>query len=313
MRYYADRDYIHARLYAMRSAMLTLKGYASILRDREAFFGTASEDKDYIGIKEKAFASQITGIMSIAEASVIYAPVFIAFIRLYELKNIRLVLAKASGRQVVDQWYDIGPYAVIERDLLQGKKTIDDIRMILVGTYLEGVVEEGLSYERLEICLDILSVRMLQDSLAGLPAVALRDLNDILSMRTAVIFLIWKQRLRQGYGWSDERISAYIKMPPGISPESLRIHEGVVGKAVDAQLKTGPHSSLSLADMEYHLEQFFYAWISKRFHRDFHSICCVISFLWLVRYQISNLFVIIEGSRFGLTNEEILERIICGV
>ena len=47
------------------------------------------------------------------------------------------------------------------------------------------------------------------------------------------------------------------------------------------------------------------------FHRDFHSIYCVVAYLWLLFYQIRNLFKIIEGRRFGFSPEVILARIVC--
>ena len=47
------------------------------------------------------------------------------------------------------------------------------------------------------------------------------------------------------------------------------------------------------------------------FHRDFHSVFCVAAYLWLLFYQIRNLFKIIEGRRFGFSPERIIAGIVC--
>jgi len=45
--------------------------------------------------------------------------------------------------------------------------------------------------------------------------------------------------------------------------------------------------------------------------QDFHSICCVVSYLWMLYYQIRNLIKIIEGRHFGYSPERILANIVC--
>ena len=67
----------------------------------------------------------------------------------------------------------------------------------------------------------------------------------------------------------------------------------------------------SITDIEHHLEKIFFVWVSSMFHRDFHSICCVLGYLWLLYYQIQNLFRIIDGRRFGFSADAILGKLIC--
>jgi hypothetical protein len=77
------------------------------------------------------------------------------------------------------------------------------------------------------------------------------------------------------------------------------------------QLRKGGGQEPSVVDIERHLEQNYYTWVSSMFHRDFHSVYCVIAYLWLLFYQIRNLFRIIDGRRFGFSSEAILNKLIC--
>ncbi len=59
------------------------------------------------------------------------------------------------------------------------------------------------------------------------------------------------------------------------------------------------------------LNQNYYAWIPSVFHQDFHSIYCVVAHLRLLYCQIRNLFRIIDGRRFGMSPDAIINRMIC--
>jgi hypothetical protein len=89
----------------------------------------------------------------------------------------------------------------------------------------------------------------------------------------------------------------------------VRMEEKALNRHLE-QLHKGGGKEPSVVDIELHLEQKYYAWVSFMFHRDFHSLYCVVAYLWLLFYQIRNLFCIIDGRRFGFSSDEILNKII---
>jgi vacuolar-type H+-ATPase subunit C/Vma6 len=318
MRYYADKDNLHVRIYAMRGRLLSLKDYDSIVRNQEAFFDRLSGTHNHVEAKEMIFREQLAMVIHLAEATKKYSSLFIAFLRQYEVSNAKLLLAKAFGRQSLDQWYDIRPYAILDRSLLQQELSLDDIKTIMAGTYLEDMCEDISSYECLENQVDISAARNLYTSSAQFLPESRNIFLDFMLRRIAVITMIWHWRLKQSYHWSDERIRLYLetfhnlKLFGGHAWPQVKIVEEVLNRRLEQLRKSGTQAP-SLDDIEYYLEQYFYNWVSSMFHKDFHSIFCVVAYLWLLYYQVRNLFRIIEGMRFGLPPEEILKRIISEV
>lgn len=318
MRYYADKDNLHARIYAMRGRLLSLKDYDSIVRDQEAFFDRFSDTHDHVKAKEMIFREQVAKVVHLAEATRKYNPLFIAFLRQYEVNNAKILLAKAFGIQSLYQWYDIGPYAILDRSLLQQELSLDDIRTIMADTYLEDVCEDISSYLSLEIQVDISAARNLYSSSTLFPLESRKVFQDFMFRRLAVITIIWHWRLKQSYNWSDEKITLYLKAFHDLNlfgmhawPQ-VKIVEEALNRRLEQLRKSGTQAP-SAEDIEYHLEQYFYNWVSSMFHKDFHSVYCVVAYLWLLYYQVRNLFRIIEGMRFGLSPGEILERIVSEV
>ena len=318
MRYYTDKDNLHVRIYAMRGRLLSLKDYDSIVRNREAFFDRLSDTHDPVEAKEMVFREQLAMVVHLAEATRKYSSLFIAFLRQYEVSNAKLLLAKAFGRQSLEQWYDIRPYAILDRSLLQQELSLDDIRTIMAGTYLEDVYEDISSYECLENQVDISAARNLYTSSAQFLPESRKVFLDFMLRRIAVITMIWHWRLKQNYHWSDERIRLYLEtfhnlnLFGGHAWPQVRIVEEVLNRRLEQLRKSGTQAP-SAEDIEYHLEQYFYNWVSSMFHKDFHSVYCVVAYLWLLYYQVRNLFRIIEGMSFGLPPGEILKRIISEV
>jgi len=316
MKYYADDVYLHARIYAMRSRLLTLKDYASIARNRQGFCEEVCDLTDSIEVKEAVFKEQIRDIITLAEVTEVYTGLFIAFLRLFEAMNVKHLLSMAMSRPSLEQWYDIGPYAVFDRSLANEKLTVDDIRDLLEHTYLKEVIEYRSNYERMEIQIDLCTLRNLYDSASSFHTEARRVFLDLVYMRLAVIGMIRIWRLKEGYQWSDERIQEHLKMIHGLFGLSPGPHLKKIGRIqnrrIEEMRKTSSRTP-DAADIEYFLEQYYYNWILKAFHRDFHSIYCVVSYLWLLDCQIRNLFRIIDALRFGLSPEAILERIVCEV
>jgi vacuolar-type H+-ATPase subunit C/Vma6 len=314
MRNYADEVNLHARIYAMRGRLLSLRDYASIVREQETFPDRLSDPKDLIEAKENIFREQIAPIISLAEVNEKYAKLFIAYLRQYEAHNLKVILAKTFGKQSLEQWYDIGPFATLKEELLQKKITLDEIKSLIANTYLADDFKDISSYRRMEIRVDVCAVRNLYNYSTLLSLQAKNEFQDMVLKRIAVMTVIWSYRLREYYHWSDERARFYIErlhdLFGGHAWPQVRIVEEALNQHIE-QLRKGGGQEPSILDIERHLEQNYYSWVSSMFHRDFHSIYCVVAYLWLLSYQIRNLFRIIEGRRFGFSSNEILNKIIC--
>ena len=316
MKHYADQDNLHTRLYAMRSRLLSLKDYSSIIRDHESFYVKTSGVHEYLEGKEAVFGEQIAPVIHLAEATSNYAPLFIAFLRQYEVNNVKLLLAKAFGRESADQWYDIGPYATLDRSLIENKPSLEQIKETLTNTYMEDVCKDFSRYERLEIRADICAAMNLYASSVPFSPESRKVFRSFITRRIAILMMIRRWRLKENYHWSDEQTDRYLDMLNNVFETPAWPQFRTVEKSLEQHLEKLRKSGVqtpTAADIEHHLEYYYYGWISSMFHRDFHSIYCVIAYLQLLYYQIKNLFCIIEGLRFGLSTEAILERVICEV
>lgn len=315
MRDYSDEANLHARVYALRSRLFSLKDYIPLARSQNGTaYGQTENVPDPVQAGETIFREQIAVIMPLAEASEIYSPLFLAFFRQFEALNVKLVLAKAFGLQSLGHWHDIGPYAILERKVLQEATSLNDIRTLLERSYLEDVFEDSESYEKMEVRVDLCAARTLHAASAPFRREAKRDFQALMGRRMAVTFTILSLRLKKTYNWDDGEIMSFMERlygtPGGKARSQMTVVEGVLDRHLDHMRASGAQE-LSITDVEYYLEQYFYNWISSMFHRDFHSIYCVAAYLWLLYYQIRNLFKIIEGRRFGFSQERILARIIC--
>jgi vacuolar-type H+-ATPase subunit C/Vma6 len=312
MRNYADADNLHARIYAMRGRLLSLSDYTSITREQVS--DKISGNRNMIEDKEKLFREQIAPVVSLAEAYDKYAPVFLAYLRQYEAHNVKLLLARASGKESLDQWYDIGPYSILNKDLLTKNLSLDEIKSLLADTYLACDFKDISSFRRMEIQMDISTARNLYNASALLSGQAKNEFQEMMLRRIAVLSVIWSYRLRGYYRFRDEQIRSYLKKFHDLFGGHVEPHMWIVEEALNRrieQLQKSGAQKPSIVDIERHIEQDYYAWVSSQFHRDFHSIYCVIAYLWLLFYQIRNLFRIIDGRRFGFTPEAILNKMIC--
>jgi len=315
MRYYADQENLHTRIYAMRSRLLSLKDYNAIVRDQENLGENISEAHDYFKAKETVFREQITMVISLAEATRKYAPLFIAFLRQYEANNVKLLLSKTFGRQTAEQWYDIGPYAILDRTLIDKGLSLNEIKTIIAGTYLEAIFNDISSYERLEIQTAISCVRNLYAASEPFLPESRKVFRDVMLRRVSVIMMIWLWRLKQNYHWDDRRAKTYLdtiynlNLFEGNGATEIKSLERELTRHLEQPGKAGD-KTLTPTTIEYSLESYYYGWISSMFHKDFHSISCVVAYLFLLSYQIRNMLCIIDGQRFGLSPERILERII---
>ncbi len=136
----------------------------------------------------------------------------------------------------------------------------------------------------------------------------------MMQKRMAVMALIWSIRLRAYYRFSDERIHRYLADITELYGGRAWYRIDLEQEAQDAyleQLRKDTGQEPSAADIEHYLERRYYAWIAAMFHRDFHGIYCVVAYLWLLFFQIRNLFRILDGRRFGLSADAILNSLTC--
>jgi vacuolar-type H+-ATPase subunit C/Vma6 len=315
MRDYADEANLHARIYAMRGRLLSLKDYVSLARHQnEALNDPIVNASDPVAAEEIVFREQIANIIPLAEANRIYAPLFLAFFRQFEALNAKLILTKAFGLQSLEQWYDIGPYAILDRTMLQEATNLQNIRRYLTGTYLADILEDVASYEQMEISVDLCVARNLYAASALFSNEAKLDFQKLMGRRIAVTSTILSLRLKKTYQWDDEKTRPFLERIHDAFGGKIWPQVKVVEEARDEyldQLRASGAQEPSVVDVEHYLEQYYYNWISRMFHRDFHSIYCVVAYLWLLFYQIRNLFKIIEGRRSGFSPERIIARIVC--
>jgi vacuolar-type H+-ATPase subunit C/Vma6 len=312
MRNYADADNLHARIYAMRGRLLSLHDYASITREQGS--DKISGNRNMIEAKERLFREQIASVLSLAEAYDKYTALFLAYLRQYEAHNAKLLLTRALGKESLDQWYDIGPFATLNKDLLTKNLSLDEIKSLLADTYLACDFTDVSSFRRMEIQMDISTARNLYNASASLSGQAKKEFQEMMLRRIAVLSVIWSYRLRGYYRFRDEQVRSSLKkfhdLFGGHVEPQVRIVEESLNQRIEQLQKSGAQKP-SVVDIEHHIEQDYYAWVSSQFHRDFHSIYCVIAYLWLLFYQIRNLFRIIDGRRFGFSPEAMLNKMIC--
>jgi hypothetical protein len=315
MRNYADEVNLHARIHAMRGRLLCLRDYGSMVREQAPDSLSPSAAQDPVVARQTLFRQQIAPVLGLVEACERYTPLFLAFLRQYEAQNARLLLAKAFGKKSLEFWYDIGPFAVFDQNLLGKKLSPDEVRSLLAGTYLGGDFRDVSSYRQMDVRLETSAVLNLHRAATFLSKRAQREFQDIMLKRIGVLTVIWSWRLRQCYRWSEENIRLYKykihDLFGGQVYSRVLIEEKALARGVE-QLRSPGGSAPSTVDIERYLDRKFYAWVSAMFHRDFHSLYCVVGYLWLLFYQIKNLFCIIDGKRFGLSPDRILDRIIAG-
>ncbi|MGV8073543.1 MAG: V-type ATPase subunit [Syntrophobacteraceae bacterium] len=298
----------------MKGRLLSLRDYASMVREPAANSFKISGAREVIESKETLFREQIAPVIRLAEACYRYTPLFLAFLRQYEAQNAKILVAKAFGKQSLEQWYDIRPFAILDKDLLGKKLSLDEIKTLLADTYLADDFKDISSYRRMEIGLDIGAAGNLYRASMALSPQAKKEFQEILLKRISVLTVIWSWRLRSYYHWSDEKIRLYMEKFHNLFGGHTWSQVGIMAEALNRhleQLYKDAGKEHSIVDIERRLEQDYYTWISSMFHKDFHSLYCVVAYLWLLFYQIRNLFRIIDGRRFGFSSEAILNKIIC--
>lgn len=314
MRNYADKVNLHARIHALRGRLLSPEDYALLIRAQQANSFMLTAESYRIDTKESIFREQIAPVIGLAEAYDRYAPLFLAYLRQFEVHNAWILPAKAAGRQSENLWYDITPFAILEKDLLNRQLSPAEIRSLLSRTYLGENFQEASSYRQMGIQADICAAGNLYRFAQLLSGDDKSDFQNMMQRRIALLTVVWSYRLRRHYHLSEEKIRSYMQrfhnLFDGYAQSHFRTLEEAQNRRLEQLHKEGGQEP-SITDIERHLELNFFAWVSSMFHRDFHSICCVLGYLWLLYYQIQNLFRIIDGRRFGFSADAILGKLIC--
>ena len=168
---YADKNYLHAKIHALRNQLLRRNDYTKIINAQKphlTFPTLISENdaEDHNKTKEIIFRNQIKKLLIFIESSDCYRTLFKAFLRFFETGNVKLLLAKAFGRtMLIEQWNDISPYNAFEKDLLQRDISQDEFKSLLGSTYLNNAIADDFPtrYEELESRIDFCAVRYFFD------------------------------------------------------------------------------------------------------------------------------------------------------
>ncbi|MCP4714316.1 MAG: V-type ATPase subunit [Deltaproteobacteria bacterium] len=321
MKHYADNYYIHAKICALHPQLLTREGYVEIVQAGNAQSAfpvllSGSEARNYITAKEILFRSQIDHIVRLLDISACYHSIFKSYLRLFEAENIKLLLAGVFNRRgAVGQWFDIRPYQTFPRALLKQNLSLSAFMDILRKSYLGEIAAGGfpVRYESLEIRIDSFAAGSLFRSVHEVPLRQQAVVREILFLRMCLFRHMWGERLRYYYGWKDEKIAGFLAGFDDLLDDSAKGH--VSRRRIEPRIMQAlEQSAASLSDLparERALERFFHSYVLKQFFKDFHSVACVVAYLWLVYYQIENLFRIMEGFRFCMPPTDIYERLIC--
>jgi len=320
---YADKNYLHAKIHALHDQLLKRNDYIKIINAQKphlAFPALISENdaEDYSKVKEKIFRNQIKKLLLFIESSDCYRALFKAFLRFFETSNVKLLMAKAFGRTVViEQWNDISPYNSFEKGLLQRDISLDQLKSLLGNTYLNNAIADDFPsrYEELESRIDFYAVRYFFDFSKEILFAQRSIFQEVMLRKIVLLRIVWGFRLSQNYGWDDDKIASHLVSLYDLIDEFDGKAELIIKieRQMNKELNQSPGGIPEVSDIENELERYFWSYIWKNFSRDFHSIYCVISYLWLLYYQIHNLFRIIEGLRFNVSPDIISEKIICEV
>ena len=318
---YADKNYLHAKIHALRSQLLRRNDYIEIINAQKphlAFPTLISENDsgDLSKVKEIVFRRQIKKVLLFVEASDCYRALFEAFLRFFETGNVKLLLAKAFGRTVaIEQWNDISPYNTFEKGLLRRDISLDEVKTLLGNTYLNNVIADDFPYryEELESRIDFCAAKYFFNFSKEILFNQRSIFQEVMVRKIVLLRIVWNFRLRKSYGWDDDRISSHLASLYDLIDEFNGKNELIssIERRINRELNQSLGDTHEILDIENELERYFRSYIWKIFSRDFHSIYCVISYLWLLYYQIQNLFRIIEGFRFNVSPDIISKKIIC--
>ena len=323
MKGFADASYVHAKVYGLRSQLLSRNDYAGLLAGSalDRFFSglpAQPAPAQCTQVKEDIFRRSIRGILSLAEALGTYEKLFKAFLRLFEARNVKLMLARALGAGPVDgQWYDIRPYASFSRADIDAVSSWEDCAALISRSYLgQLVVDTGRpGFEEIESRVDLHCLSALFAAAEELPASDRYVVREAVLMGCAMLKILWSRRLERQYGWGRTAIDDHLAPIAALSKKCAHDNCGTKLRFFQRRLhgmlkKAGDQLGAPDSLFEQQAEQELYGYMRSLCATDFHSISCVVGYLWLLYWQIRNLFTVIEGIRFSLPAETITEALI---
>ena len=325
MYFYADIVYVHAKIHALYGDLFRKKEYVDLINSGN--FNALSphlkltfQKSLYIDAKEILFKNQIEKLLILIDANKEYRDLFIAFLSIFERNNIKLLLSKAFGREfLIEQWNDIGPYKIVNKKLLNEDFTLDYFYKCIKNSYLGPILieDEEPRYEIIESRLDFTIISRIFKYSQRLSKSKKNIFQDLMIRRLLITYITWQYRLQTSYKWPKERIEEHLQeLYTGVAGElnDFKLYNSIeleIEKIISHQFKGKQISEdYGIDELEKHLELYFFRYLKKNFNRDFHQIYSVVSYLWLLTYQIQNLFSIVEGMRFGVGSEIILKKLI---
>lgn len=326
MNFYADSNYIHARICALHSLLLARKDYYNIAES--GHFQNFMPDlnsfnikNDYIEIKERIFNTQIKMIISLAEASVSCSSIFILFLRYFETQNLKLIFAKAFSKKPSSAiWYDIGDFATLDRGMIADNTDVASVLKYTRNTWMKDIltVESAGSFDTVEFLIDRASLRIAAEFPYSINFSHRTDTLKIVSGLAACFHLSWSWRLQQIYSWDSGSIKSYIESNI-VLPESVRTLQPSIDewKLILMKQILGNHAvamapwETGITAAEKIMERVLLRDFSRIFNENFHTVNTVSCYLALLYRQIRNLFAIVDGLRYSLSPDIIMENIIC--
>lgn len=319
MNFYADSNYIHAKIYALHGLLLTRSDYYDIVKNsnlHSVISGLEAYDikTDSTVVKEKIFESQVHVVMGLAGASAATRWIFILFLRYFELLNLKLLCARAFGRSPSPCiWYNIGDTAVLGRELPAVISGMDAVIRCTESTWMNDVFESGdvTSFEDAERMADIAVLRLALDFVKTLNPADRKAGRKLVSGLMAYLGLSWGSRLRTVYGMNEVSVSDYVGsvMPSQAHDPLIRKHANEWERKLLKNSAENQTNGLTAAEKT--MERNIMRHICRMFHTDFHSTNTVACYLVLLHRQIINLFSIVDGLRFGIAADIIMGNIIC--
>ncbi|MFH0977487.1 MAG: V-type ATPase subunit [Spirochaetota bacterium] len=324
MNFYADSNYVHAKVYALHSLLLNKRNYYEIAKSRNfqsvvPELTDANIIYDYTFIKETLFDSQIKFVISMTKASAVYSDVFKYFLRYFELLNLKFLYAKALGLNPEPCiWYNTGDSAVLNRGKLFNNTDVSTLLNYTRNTWMKDILlsKETAMYKDIEFSIDrtifFLAAR-LSDSMNFSSGT---DSAKIISALAAFFRLSWSRRLQELYSWNKTEVMEYLdaNIPvagSGRITSAVEEWERYLSKQVrnkNADISAGAGRIILTERI---MEEVLLRSFIRNFHENFHSINTVICYLALLYRQIRNLFSIADGFRFGLDPDTIMENVLC--
>lgn len=314
-----DSIYLHAKISALRSALYDADAYRALIQAghaHRAFPDCVSEQeaRNVDDARQRVFACQIRPVLRMLAVSECYRRLFLAFVRLFETETLKQVCVRAYGRSGYGgRGLDISPYQSFPADLLQRDIDRDALAPLLGSSYLQAAVAPGLprSFETLENRLDLCMAQEFWRAGDDASRGRRRRFQQILAVRLYLQQCSWVDRLRHCYAWTDAQIAQHLldALPHQLSCLAPAI--AAARRAVPLSVARPAQTQAQVAEAEYLRECWFSGYLRWHARHTAEPLVNAVCYLWLLYYQVCNLFRILEGFRFRLSPDAIAARLVC--